>query len=226
MSEAHPLDPNGAAVFGCAQAGCRACQEALLVRHEGLVYFLLVRQARGGVADNDLLQEGRIALWDAILHFDPYRGSTFGAYAAVAIKRRIWRAVRLGTRPQGRLPPVDPLLALEESWERAAIHAALLEAVARLPDRLRAVMVGTYGLDGQPRQTMTVIAHQMELTPQRVQQMRNEALILLRLPTYSAKLRYLCGQDSRAAYARSEALSRAWLECRRRTRQRYERKQR
>ncbi len=59
MFEVHPLDLEGTAVFGCAQAECRACQEALLLRHEGLVHFFLQRQARDGVAYDDLAQEDR-----------------------------------------------------------------------------------------------------------------------------------------------------------------------
>jgi hypothetical protein len=37
------------------------------------------------------------------------------------------------------------------------------------------------------------------------------ALLLLRLPVFSARLRRLCDQDSRAAYVRTQAINRAWL---------------
>jgi hypothetical protein len=43
----------------------------------------------------------------------------------------------------------------------------------------------------------------------------NAALLLLRLPTFSGHLRQVVEQDSRAAYARSQALSRAWQRRRR-----------
>ena len=77
-------------------------------RHEGLVHAVLRRRARGGVPYDDLLQEGRIALWQAVLHFDPHRGVAFSTYAWVAIQRRIWRAVAQANRPQGRLPLPEP----------------------------------------------------------------------------------------------------------------------
>ncbi len=51
------------------------------------------------MAYEDLLQEGRIALWQAIMHFDPQRGVAFSIYAGVAIQRRIWRAARRVTPP-------------------------------------------------------------------------------------------------------------------------------
>ena len=51
------------------QSRCPICQDALVRRHEGLVHVVLRRQRRGDVACEDLLQEGRIALWQAVLHF-------------------------------------------------------------------------------------------------------------------------------------------------------------
>jgi hypothetical protein len=36
-------------------------------------------------------------------------------------------------------------------------------------------------------------------------------LVQLRMPIFSARLRVLCGQNSRAAYAQTQALNRAWL---------------
>ena len=91
MSIIHPLDLESPAIYVCAQAGCDACLEALLRRHEGLVHVILRRQWRGDMAYVDLLQEGRIGLWQAIVHFDPHRGVAFSSYAGRAIERRMWR---------------------------------------------------------------------------------------------------------------------------------------
>jgi hypothetical protein len=60
MCIVHPLDLEGPAVFGCAQAGCQACLEALLEKHNGLIHAVLQQQARGGVRYEDLVQEGRM----------------------------------------------------------------------------------------------------------------------------------------------------------------------
>ena len=70
MSIVHPFDPDGPAVFDCTQSGCQDCLDALMRRHDGLVHVVLRRQSRGGVAYEDLLQEGRIGLWQAVLHVD------------------------------------------------------------------------------------------------------------------------------------------------------------
>lgn len=214
MSIIHPLSPEGPATFACAQAGCQACLDALVRQHEGLVHTVLRRQFRAGLAYEDLLQEGRIALWQAVLHFDPQRGVAFSTYAGVAIERRIWRAVARANRPQGHRPPPpppDPLAMAEENLWWAEVQAALREALSRLPQPLQRVIVAAYGLDGEPPRTLAAIGRQCGVSREMARHWRNDALLLLRLPAFSGRLRHLCGQDTRAAYARTQALNRAWL---------------
>ncbi len=221
MSIVHPIDPDGPVAFTCAQAGCQECQDGLVRRHEGLVHVVLRRQGRGGVAYEDLVQEGRIAVWQAVLHFDGQRGTAFSTYAWVAIERRIWRAVERANRPQGRLAlPArpDPLEVAEENVWQAQVHAALVEAVSRLPERLHEVIVAAYGLDGRPPRTLVAIGQQYGVTKEMARYWRNKGLLFLRLPAFSARLRQLYGQDSRSAYARTQALNRTWLRQRRRYR--------
>jgi hypothetical protein len=67
MSIEHPFDLDGPATFACAQSKCPECQDTLVRQHEGLVHVVLRRQSRGDVPYEDLLQEGRIALWQAVL---------------------------------------------------------------------------------------------------------------------------------------------------------------
>ncbi len=219
MSEDHRLDPDGQAIFGCAQAGCRTCQERLLLRHEGLIHFLVQRQAGGGMAYDDLVQEGRIAVWRAVLGFDPQRGVAFSTYAGKAIERRIWQAVARARRQQrGGVPfeQADGLEVVEEAWHRAEVHRALLEAVTHLPDRLGEIILARYGLNGQPSCTLLTVGQRLGVTKARIGQLHNDALVLLRLPVFSARLRRLCGQDGRTAYVRMMALNRTWLQRKRR----------
>jgi RNA polymerase sigma factor (sigma-70 family) len=88
MSIVHPFPPSEPAAFDCAQAGCRVCQEGLMRQHEALVHFILRQRVHGDVPYEDLLQEGLIALWQAILHFDPQRGIAFSTYAGAAIQNQ------------------------------------------------------------------------------------------------------------------------------------------
>ncbi len=213
--QAHPV------TFACAQAGCAECTDALVRRHQNLVHTILRRQSRNGLPYEDLLQEGLLGLWQAILHFDPQRGYTFSTYAGTAIARRIWLAVARMSRPQGPwLPdePPDPAEQAIAAWQAAHLHMVLGQALDRLPWRLRQVLAAHYGLDGQAPQTLTAIGRRLHLTCERVRQLRDEALALLRLPAFSGRLRLLGDQNDRAAYARARALHRAWLRSRRRQR--------
>lgn len=229
MCIVHRSDVESPSVFVCAQAGCESCVEALLKRHERLVHAILRRQWRGDVMCADLLQEGRIGLWQAVMHYDPHRGVAFSTYAWHAVERRMWRAVRIDSG-QGEQADVwmrtksaracsealDPLPIAEDALWWEAVCATLAEMVARLPEPLQEVVVVCYGLDGGPPSTLAAMGRWYGVTGEMVRVWRNEALVQLRMPLYSARLRQLCGQDSRAAYARAQALNRAWLGRRRR----------
>jgi len=223
MSVVHSLDLEGPAALACAQTGCPACPETLLQRHEGLVHMVLRQQARGGVAYDDLLQEGRIALWQALLHFDVQRGVAFSTYAWVAIQRRLWRAVAQATRPQGWLPPpkpLDPLEAAARTWWLAQVRGALAEALAYLPEHQRVVIVAAYGLDGQPSRSLAAIGRQCGVSRERVRQWRNDALVLLRWTAASRRISHtllwlitgsqLCACRMRPATVRQPRPGWAW----------------
>ena len=214
MSIVHPYGLTGPGAYVCAQGGCRICLEALMRQHEGLVHTVLRRQARGGVEYAELLQAGRIGLWQAVLHFDPSRGVAFSTYAGVAIERWIWRVVARANWPQDRPPlpeSLNPRQMAEENLWQAEVHSTLAEAVSRLPKRLRQVIVAAYGLDGESPRTLIAIGQQFGVSREMARLWRNDALLLLRLPAFSGRLRRLCGQDSREAYTRTQALNRAWL---------------
>ena len=91
------------------------------------------------------------------------------------------------------------------------MHFALAEAVSRLPKRLRQVIRAAYGLDGASPRPLVAIGQQFGVSREMARYWRNDALLLLRLPVFSGRLRRLCNQNSRATYARTQALNRAWL---------------
>lgn len=218
MDIVHPLDPNGPASFACAQAGCPACLEALMARHTGLIHAVLRQQSSGRLTYAELLQAGRIGLWQAVLHFDAGRGVAFSTYAGVVIARRIWQAVRQADAPQGGLrveAPPDPRMLAEDQLWWTEVRAALAAAIARLPGRQRQVLRALCGWDGRPPRTLAQIGREWGVSRQAVAYWYQKALVSLRLPAVSGGLFQLWGQDSRAAYARCQALRRAWLRQRR-----------
>ncbi|MFZ2357737.1 MAG: sigma-70 family RNA polymerase sigma factor [Anaerolineae bacterium] len=192
--------------------------EALLRQHDGLVPWVIRRDCRSDVAYAELVHEGQIALWQAIMHYDAGCGIAFSTYAVPAIRHRLWRLVRETQRPQGHgvaAAADDPLELAAQVWQRQAVRAALKELLAHLPERSYHVIVSAYGLDGEAPLSMAEIGRLLGLSRERVRQIRNDALALLRLPALSGRLRRLCDQGSQADYRRSEALNRAWLDRRR-----------
>jgi len=200
-------------IFACAQAGCPDCLEALLRGNEGLIHHILKRQGIGGIEYQDLIQEGRIALWQSILHFDPGRGPAFSTYAGFAIYHRFWRCVEAADQSGGYVE-VDEWFDLsgqaEEAWQQEQLGQMLREELECLPERSRQVIVWYYGLAGQPPLNLGEIGQQLGVSGERIRVLRNNALVSLRLPALSLRLRSLCEQDSRQAYRQALALNRAW----------------
>lgn len=222
MSSIHRPAPEGPMRYTCAQAGCQVCMEGLLRQHDGLVQWVIQRDVRSDVAYGELVHEGQIALWQAIMHYDPGRGVAFSSYAVPAIRHRLWRLVRERQRPQGHSKLVggeDPAELAMQAWQRQAVRAALGELLTHLPERSYHVIVSAYGLDGETPLSLAELGRLLGLSGERVRQIRNDALAVLRLPALSGRLRRLCDQGSRADYRRSEALNRAWLGRRRAGRQ-------
>ena len=215
----HPLAGHGPASFRCAQTGCPACLTGLLDEHHRLVPWVIRRTYAGPVPAADLRQEGQIALWQAILHFDPQRGCTFATYAVAVIRHRLWQVVARAQRAERGSPgtplptvaPPDPWEAAAGAWQRQAVQAGLAELLAQLPEPRRQILIAAYGLDGQTPRSLAALGRLYGVSRERVRQWRNDALVVLRLPALSGRLRRLCEQNDRAAYQRAQALNRAWL---------------
>ena len=196
----HPAD------FGCAQGGCRECVERLFERHARLIPLIVRRQWPGEADYADLIQEGRIGLWLAILHFDAGQGFTFSTFAARAIRNRVWNAVKQAGRAEGWLEPQragDSLSAILARWQQEQLHQALEDELNCLPERLRQVVELACGWDGQAPRSLAAIGRQWGVTREHVRQLREQGLALLRLPALSLCLRGLCEQDSRTSYRKA-----------------------
>jgi RNA polymerase sigma factor (sigma-70 family) len=200
-------------LFACAQAGCPDCLETLLRENDGLIHSIVQRQGIAGIEYEELIQEGRIALWQSILQFDPGRGYAFSTYAWTAIRHQVWHCLAYANQ-SGGYREAEAWLAsadeIEEDWWRGQVCLALLEVVKRLPARLGQLIRLAYGLDGQGWYSLAAIGRGWGLSRERVRQLRNNALVLLRLPALSMSLRSLCERDSRAAYLLARSLNRTW----------------
>ena len=161
------------------------------------------RQWPGEADYADLIQEGRIGLWLAILRYEPARGPIFATFAGRAIRNRVWNAVKWAGKAHGWLEPQragDSLGAIVASWQQEQLHQALQDELACLPQRLREVIELAYGWGGEAPLKLAAIGRQWGVTRERVRQLRNEGLGLMRLPVFSLGLRSLYEQDSRSIY--------------------------
>ena len=198
-----PRDGEHPADFGCAQAGCQACLEQLLREHAGLILLIVHRQWAGRADYADLIQEGRIGLWLAILRYEPERGYAFSSFAGKAIRNRVWNTVKQAGKVEGWLEPQragDSLVAILAVWQAEQVHQALEEELACLPERLRQVLKLACGWGGEAPLSLAAIGRQWGVTRERVRQLQNNGLGWMRLPAFSLRLRSLCEQDSRSIY--------------------------
>lgn len=227
MESIQDCGAKGREQFSCAQGGCQECVNGLLRAHRKLVVAVVRRQwlgERAAFADlsagsrQALVQEGNIGLWRAIMGFDPNRGLAFSTYAWRAIERAVWGAVKRAERQTGwsyQALGEELAVALAEAEERQQQREALMQAVSQLPARQAAVVSALYGLqDGWP-QTLATVGARLGVTAERVRQLRNDALVQLRLPATSGALRLLLQQEDRASYQRTQRMNRAWLRLRR-----------
>lgn len=177
--------------------------------HDGLVHAVIRRQGSGDITYEEALQAGRIGLWRAIQSYDPERGTTFATYAWVAICRHIQRrGQELSPGIEVWLPEVPASWVLLDPAEEVVQqlgNGVLYELVSQLPDRLRRVIVGRYGLADQPPRTLQAIGQELGLTKERVRQLQQEALAWLRHPARSWRLRHWFGRNTAADYQRALA---------------------
>jgi RNA polymerase sigma factor (sigma-70 family) len=205
--------PPEATQFIQAQAGCAESLNQLMGRHDGLVQAVVRQQVLGELPFEEALQAGRIGLWRAILGFDPERGFAFSTYAWPSIKHRIWRAVKAHGRVDRTQAPFDPLEAPDPAvvWEGKAIRRVLLAMVDRLPPRQAYVVIARYGLKGHTPFLYRQIGAALGLTRQRAHQLHTEALVRLRHPASSYRLRSLLDRHTLADYEQADEEARRWL---------------
>lgn len=185
-----------------------------MARHDGLVQVVVRRQWGGNLSFGERLQAGRIGLWQALRHFDPQRGYAFSTYAYPAIARAVWREVARAQAPPLRPLPLSlprPETEDADCVEGEEIGRCLGEMVSRLPLPLRQVVVLYFGLEGEPSHSLRQLAPILGLSHEMVRQRLQAALVRLRQPANSLRLRQLLGRNTVADYEAADALAQAFL---------------
>ena len=160
---------------------------------------MAIARLKGHLMYEDLLQEGRFAVWRAIERFDPLSGTLFKTFAGrraygaaqdflrakgatIRVPRgAAWReAASLGQMQEddsGRWKRTEPA-AEHDFWDdgfKLATHIAL----SKLPAEFRRVMVGIY-FNGE---TLSAIATELGRTESNVSKIKSKALARLQIPS-------------------------------------------
>lgn len=185
-----------------------------MARHDGLVHAVIRHQASGSLSYSELLQAGRIGLWRAFRRFDPHRGTAFSTYAWPAIARHIWQEVAEAEPSRQECLTAHPPLAppdLDDGAEHSEVYDYLYELVDTLPSHLQQVILLYYGLRGHPPHSLRQLARLLGISHEMVRQRLLAALVHLRHPADSLRLRQLLQQNSVADYEEADELAQRFL---------------
>jgi RNA polymerase sigma factor (sigma-70 family) len=174
---------------------------------------MVLKQMPGLAEYEDLYQEGQIGLWRAIMGYDPQRGYQFSTYACTAIRNQVWQAVVRSLKASGwqRLETrVELLGEVVLVWQTAQTHEALSAALESLPDHLRQIVEQHAGWEWGEPQSFAQLGQRRGVSRQRVHQLYQKALALLRVPALSLRLRSLYTLDSRQDYRETLRQNRAY----------------
>jgi DNA-directed RNA polymerase sigma subunit (sigma70/sigma32) len=92
-----------------------------------------------------------------------------------------------------------------------SVAHALEALIAQLPQRLQTVIVARYGLEGRRPAFYHEIGTQLGISGERARQLHNEALVWLRHPARSHRLRSLLNRHRLSDYQWAEAEAQGWL---------------
>jgi RNA polymerase sigma factor (sigma-70 family) len=170
----------------------------------------------GELSFSAAMQAGRIGLWRAIMGYDPQRGYAFSTYAYPAVARHVWQAVKRNERAERSSVPMAAAAMIDQTdpeviWESALVKVSLYQLVGRLPERLQTIIIARYGLGGNSAYSYREIGATLGLTGERVRQLHTEALVWLRHPAHSQRLRTLLGRHTLADYEAADGQAQRWL---------------
>ncbi len=117
-----------------AQAGDDTALETILVRYKPLVYKKSQPYYLAGGDDDDVIQEGLIGLYKAIMSFDKDKFPLFNVFAGVCIERRIISAVKKATRLKH--DPLNTYVSLDGSDEDEPVIEPVESEIARNPENI------------------------------------------------------------------------------------------
>ena len=130
-----------------AQSGDDEALEAILSRYKNLVYAKSKPYFLAGAEDEDIVQEGFIGLYKAVIDFDGERFPFFKVFANVCVTRHILTAVKAASRKKHQ--PLNSYVSLDQSTYDDDGDTTLLDIMAatELQDP-EAIVIDRENMDG------------------------------------------------------------------------------
>ena len=117
-----------------AQKGDKAALETALLRYKPLVHKKSQPYYLAGGDDDDIVQEGLIGLYKAIMEFDKEKFPLFNVFAGVCVERRIISAVKKASRIKHS--PLNSYVSLSGHTEGDGINAEEIQGAISDPESI------------------------------------------------------------------------------------------
>ncbi len=138
-------------LINLSQSGDTEALETVLVRYKPLVYKKSQPYYLAGGDDDDVVQEGLIGLYKAVMSFDKSKFPLFKVFAGVCIERRILSAVKKASRLKHN--PLNTYISLSnadpDSDTVAAVDAILDSGSDQNPENILIEKESISGLEGK-----------------------------------------------------------------------------
>ncbi|MCH5268764.1 MAG: sigma-70 family RNA polymerase sigma factor [Lachnospiraceae bacterium] len=102
-------------VVFAAQVGDDAAMEYVLAKYKGLVRVLSRSLFLVDGDEDDLIQEGMIGLYKAVVGYEPNRGAAFETFAGQCINRQLYSAVKKSNRKKNI--PLNSYISIDSTEE-------------------------------------------------------------------------------------------------------------
>jgi RNA polymerase sigma factor (sigma-70 family) len=159
-------------------------EDKLINEYLPLVKGIAKNYKNSGIPEEDLIQEGLIALWEAHSKFDQKRNVKFTTFATHLIRNRILNIVTKEQKHTRATGSLNEEIEIESDKEPTAQRNIKLPA--ELTDIERKVLVLLFGFDGKGQRDLTETAKELHISRERVRQLKEKAI--RRLKSLNPKL--------------------------------------
>lgn len=143
------------------QSGDEKALETILVRYKPLVYKKSQPYYLAGGDDDDVIQEGLIGLYKAVMNFDKDKFPLFNVFAGVCIERRIISAVKKASRLKHN--PLNTYISLSNDDEGETEIEPIESDIAKNPENIFIERENVTGLEGKINNALSTFEMQVLL---------------------------------------------------------------